>query len=104
LLDASHPRKDGRAWSAADTLKNVVLALTHPGGEREIVVVGVPGDREIDLKRAEASFAPAEVEPATDADFAKTPTLVKGFIGPQVLGRAHTGNEDAIRYLLDPRV
>src|SRR5699024_382306 len=34
LLDASHPRKDGRAWSAADTLKNVVLALTHPGGER----------------------------------------------------------------------
>ncbi|WP_102508991.1 proline--tRNA ligase [Sanguibacter massiliensis] len=104
LLDASHPRTDGRAWSAADTLKNVVLALTHPGGEREIVVVGVPGDREIDLKRAEASFAPAEVEPATDADFAKNPTLVKGFIGPQVLGRAHTGDEDAIRYLLDPRV
>ncbi|MBD9699633.1 proline--tRNA ligase [Flavimobilis sp. GY10621] len=104
LLDESHPRTDGRAWSAADTLKNVVLALTHPGGEREIVVVGVPGDREIDLKRAEASFAPAEVEPATDADFAKNPTLVKGFIGPQVLGRAHTGDEDAIRYLLDPRV
>lgn len=103
-LDAEHPRADGRSWTAADTLKNVVLALTHPGGEREIVVVGVPGDREIDLKRAEASFAPAEVEPATDADFAKHPTLVKGFIGPQVLGRAHTGDEDAIRYLLDPRV
>ena len=103
-LDASHPRTDGRAWSAADTLKNVVLALTHPGGEREVVVIGVPGDREIDLKRAEASFAPAEVEPATDADLAKNPTLVKGFIGPQVLGRTHTGDEDAIRYLLDPRV
>ncbi|MGP7960754.1 proline--tRNA ligase [Sanguibacter sp. A247] len=104
FLDVHHARTDGRAWSAADTLKNVVLALTHPGGEREVVVVGIPGDRDIDLKRAEAAFAPAEIEPATDADFAKNPTLVKGFIGPQVLGRAQTGNEDAIRYLVDPRV
>src|SRR5690606_24402472 len=99
-----HPRSDGAPWTAADTLKNVVLALNHPDGSREVVVVGLPGDREVDLKRAEASFAPAEVEAAGDADFAKHPELVKGYIGPGVIGRADTGREDALRYLLDPRV
>lgn len=99
-----HPRADGVAWTAADTLKNVVLALSHPDGTREVVVVGLPGDREVDLKRAEASFAPAEVEAAGDADFAKHPELVKGYIGPGVVGRTDTGREDAVRYLLDPRV
>src|SRR5690606_6278745 len=28
----------------------------------------------------------------------------RGYIGPGVLGRANTGREDAVRYLLDPRV
>ena len=44
-----------RAWTAADTLKNVVLALVHPTGERELLVVGLPGDRDVDLKRLEAA-------------------------------------------------
>src|SRR5437764_1301418 len=69
LLNERHPRDDGRPWAAADTLKNVVLALTHVDGTRELVVVGIPGDREADLKRAEATFFPAAVEPATEADF-----------------------------------
>jgi prolyl-tRNA synthetase len=93
-----------RAWTAADTLKNVVVALTHATGEREVVVVGVPGDRDVDMKRLEAALAPAVVETAGEADFARHPELVKGYIGPRVLGRANTGREDAIRYLLDPRV
>lgn len=93
-----------RAWTAADTLKNVVVALTHPDGERELVVVGLPGDREVDLKRLEGAVSPAEVATADDADFARHPELVKGYIGPGVLGRANTGRETAIRYLLDPRV
>ncbi|MBC7291852.1 MAG: proline--tRNA ligase [Actinotalea sp.] len=103
LADERFPRPD-RAWTAADTLKNVVVALVHPDGEREVVVVGVPGDREVDVKRLEASLAPAAVETAGEADFARHPELVKGYIGPGVLGRANTGREDAIRYLLDPRV
>nr|WP_297427956.1 proline--tRNA ligase [uncultured Actinotalea sp.] len=98
-----YPRAD-RAWTAADTLKNVVVALTHAGGEREVVVVAVPGDREVDMKRLEAALAPAVVETAGEADFARRPELVKGYIGPGVLGRANTGRENAIRYLLDPRV
>lgn len=110
LANAQVPRADGRAWTAADTLKNVVLALTSPEGKRELVIVGLPGDREVDAKRAEAAFSPNEVEPATEADFEKNPGLVKGYIGPvklaggsneQVLGLE---GSTKIRYLLDPRV
>jgi prolyl-tRNA synthetase len=106
LANQNHPRPDGRAWTAADTLKNVVLALRNLDGSRELVVVGLPGDREVDLKRAEVAFAPAEVEAAIDKDFAANPGLVKGYIGPwsvegPVLGS--TGST-GIRYLLDPRV
>jgi prolyl-tRNA synthetase len=104
--NARHPRPDGRPWTAADTLKNVVLALTHLDGRREVVVVGIPGDREVELKRAEVAFQPAEVEPATDADFEANPLLVKGYIGPWSPEGAVLGTESAtgIRYLLDPRV
>ena len=114
LVDAANevrPRAD-RPWTAADTLKNVVLALDHPDGSTELVVVGVPGDRDVDLKRAEAAFAPAEVGPASDAQLAQHPELVKGYIGPAVLGPNspdRTTDEDgnpagSLRYLLDPRV
>jgi prolyl-tRNA synthetase len=104
--NAEHPRLDGRAWTAADTLKNVVLALTSLDGTRELIAIGVPGDREVDLKRVEVAFAPAEVEAANEGDFAKNPGLVKGYIGPwgatgAVLGvKSTTG----IRFLVDPRV
>lgn len=93
-------------YTAADTLKNVVLALTHVDGSRELVVVGLPGDRDIDDKRAEVAFAPAAVEPATPEDFQKHPLLVKGYIGPWSEQGAVLGEESAtgIRYLLDPRV
>lgn len=106
LANDRYPRPDGRPWTAADTLKNVVLALTHPDGTREIVVVGVPGDREVDAKRVEVAFAPAEVEAATDEDFAANPGLVKGYIGPWSPEGAVLGAESAtgIRYLVDPRV
>ena len=104
--NSAHPRPDGRAWTAADTLKNVVLALDHLDGYREIVVVGIPGDREIDMKRVEVAFAPAEVETATEADFEANPTLVKGYIGPWSEQGAILGEESAtgIRYLTDARI
>ena len=95
-----------RGYTAADTLKNVVLALTDLEGNRSLVVVGLPGDRGVDLKRAEVAFAPAEVEPATEADFAKNPGLVKGYIGPWSASGAVLGEEASttIRYVVDPRV
>jgi prolyl-tRNA synthetase len=103
VLDAP---EGGGEWTAADTLKNVVLALTHLDGTREIVVVGLPGDRDVDDKRVEVAFAPAAVEPATDADFERNPLLVKGYIGPWSPTGPILGEESAtgIRYFLDPRV
>ncbi|MFF0911921.1 proline--tRNA ligase [Microbacterium enclense] len=97
---------DAAEWTAAHTLKNVVLALTHLDGERELVVVGLPGDRDVDDKRVEVAFGPAEVEAATADDFENNPLLVKGYIGPWSPTGAVLGAESAtkIRYLLDPRV
>ncbi len=99
-LNEKYPRDD-RAWRAGDTLKNVIVTLVHPDGTRSPVAVGVPGDRDVDLKRLGAQVEPAEVEVFDDAAFAAHPSLVKGYIGPGVLGAANTSG---IRYLLDPRV
>jgi len=100
LANERFPRAD-RPWTAADTLKNVVLWVRQPDGSREILVVGLPGDREVDLKRLEAQVAPGEIDAFEDADFAKQPALVRGYIGPQALGAE---SEAGIRYLVDPRV
>ena len=116
LCNRAYPRSDGRAWTAADTLKNVVVTLIHPGGERELLVVGVPGDRDVDMKRLEAAVAPAEVEMAGDTDFETHPELVRGYIGPTAIGpnsplrsveRLDDGTEvltGSVRYLVDPRI
>lgn len=96
----------GGSYTAANTLKTVVVALTHLDGTREVIALGLPGDREVELARVEVAFSPAEVEPATDADFAKHKALIKGYIGPwsnagQVLGEKGSAK---IRYFVDPRV
>ena len=75
--------------------------LKHPDGTREPLAIGLPGDREVDEKRLEGQLEPTEVEAFDEADFAKHPALVKGYIGPGVLGEK---NESGIRYLVDPRV
>ena len=116
LCNERYPRPDGRAWTAADALKNVVVALTHPDGSKELLVVGLPGDREVDMRRLEAAVAPAEVDMAAEEDFAGHPELVRGYIGPTAIGpnsphrRTETGEDGverptgSVRYLLDPRV
>ncbi len=94
-------RRPDRDWTAADTLKNVVVTLVHPDGKSEPLVVGIPGDRDVDMRRLEAQVEPALVTPFTDADFAQHPALVRGYIGPAALG-AHSAS--GIRFLVDPRV
>ena len=96
LVAAANALHPDRGYTAADTLKNVVLALTDLEGNRSLVVVGIPGDRGVDLKRAEVAFAPNDVEAANDGDFAKNPGLVKGYIGPNYSAQ--------VPYFLDPRV
>lgn len=102
LANGAFPRED-RAWEPADTLKHVVLTGIHPDGKREVFVVGLPGDRDVDVKRLAAQMEPLEVEPATAADLEKHPELVPGYIGPGVLG-PNSESESAVRYLVDPRV
>jgi prolyl-tRNA synthetase len=99
-------RTDDNQWSAEHTLKNNVMALISPEGKRELVVIGLPGDRDVDLKRAEAAFSPNEIEQANEEDFAKHPELIKGYIGPVKGSQALLGLKglSKIRYLLDPRV
>jgi len=99
-LNSAFPKAD-REWTAADTLKNVVVMLVHPDGTREPLAIGVPGDREVDEKRLGAQVEPATVTAFEEKDFAAYPTLAKGYIGPGALGEKGTSG---IRYLLDPRV
>lgn len=100
LANDRFPRPD-RPWRAGDTLKNVLFMVTDVDGSRAPLVIGVPGDREIDLKRLAAQLDPAEAEIFTDDDFAAHPALVKGYIGPAALG---SGSASGVRYLVDPRV
>ena len=102
-VNAAAPRED-RPWRAQDTLKNVVVVAVQPDGAREVFVVGLPGDREVDLRRVEAALAPAEVDLAGPEDLAAYPELVPGYIGPQVLGPQSSRRDDRPRYLLDPRI
>jgi prolyl-tRNA synthetase len=78
---------------ASATLKNLLVMAGD-----EVVAVGVPGDREVDMRRLEAALAPAPVRVFEPADFAARPDLVRGYVGPQgMAGRA-------FRYLADRRV
>jgi prolyl-tRNA synthetase len=90
-------RSKGYDVTAAQTLKNVVVKLRTPGKDDEVLVVGLPGDREVDLKRLEANVFPSEVVAFEGEDFAKVPGLVRGYIGPQ-------GLPEGVRYVVDPRV
>lgn len=98
VSNAQVPRAD-RAWTAADTLKNVLFVVTQPDGTQAPLAVGVPGDRDVDVKRLEAAVSPGVVRVFEDADFARYPNLVKGYIGPGGLGR-----DRGVEYLVDPRI
>lgn len=72
-------KKYSASISAANTLKNVLIMAD----EKPIAVL-VPGDREVDLKRLAANLPEVkELRLFEDADFAKYPKLVKGYVGPQ---------------------
>jgi prolyl-tRNA synthetase len=99
LVDFLNGAGLGREFTAADTLKNVLVKTRRPGEQEwTLLGIGVPGDREVDLKRLEAALEPAEVALLDEADFARHPFLVKGYIGPGALAA------NGVRYLVDPRV
>lgn len=86
--------KFGGGFTGASTLKNVLLMAD----ERAISVL-LPGDREVDLKRLQAGLnGVEELRIFEDADFAKHPGLVKGYIGPQA------AKKFGLTLYADPRV
>ena len=69
----------GGGFTGASTLKNVMLIA-----DGKAISVLVPGDREVDLKRFQENCGGIhDLRTFEDADFAKFPGLVKGYIGPQ---------------------
>jgi prolyl-tRNA synthetase len=99
LNELSRTQLGGREFGAADTLKNVVLKTKAPGADKwELLIVGVPGDRDVDLKRLSGQLEPIEVSQAEPDDLALVPELIKGYIGPQQLAALK------VRYLVDPLV
>ncbi|GAA3355823.1 proline--tRNA ligase [Saccharopolyspora gregorii] len=99
LVDHLNGAGLGREFTAADTLKNVLVKTREPGAEEwKLLAIAVPGDREVDFKRLEAAVEPAEVALLDEADFAANPFLVKGYIGPKAL------QDNGIRFLADPRI
>ena len=84
----------GGGYTGADTLKNVLLIA-----DGKIISVLVPGDREVDLKRLEANLIGVqEVRLFEEADFAKNPGMIKGYVGPQ------NAKKLGITLYADPRV
>ena len=84
----------GPGHTASDTLKNVLLVA-----DGKAISVLVPGDREVDLKRLQANLPGVqELRLFEDADFAKHPGLVKGYVGPQ------DAKKLGITLYADPRV
>jgi prolyl-tRNA synthetase len=86
--------KFGGGYTAADTLKNIMLVA-----DGKAIAVLVPGDREVDLKRLQENLGGVhELRVFEEADFAKHPSLVKGYIGPQ------DAKKSGITVYADPRV
>jgi prolyl-tRNA synthetase len=93
------PQFASRRFSAGDTLKNLVVRTRAPESTgSNLMVIGVPGDREVDLKRVAAQLEPTAVAVAEPEDLAHHPELVAGYIGPQLLAALD------VPYLVDPMV
>jgi prolyl-tRNA synthetase len=86
--------KFGGGFTGADTLKNVMMMA-----DGKAISVLVPGDREVDVKRLQENLSGVhELRVFEDADFAKFPSLVKGYIGPQ------DAKKSGITVYADPRI
>lgn len=107
-----YPREDGREWTAADTLKTVAITVMHAEDEdhdkpwREVIAVAVPGDRQVDMKRLEAQFAPSEIEESTEEDLKAHPEMVTGYMGPMAFGKQGeaAGVAEPVRFFVDAHV
>ena len=102
--NALFPRPDRP--QASDTLKNVVFRLTYPDGRTEPLAIGLPGDRDVDLRRLEAAVSrrPWRHSPTTTSP--PTPGWSRAtWVRACRPGAARPGERPApgtIRFLVDP--
>ena len=93
LVELLNNKFDG-GFTGAHTLKNVMLMA-----DNKAICILVPGDREVDLKRFQENIGGIhELRVFEEADFAKFPALVKGYIGPQ------DAKKSGITVYADPRI
>lgn len=84
----------GGGFSAADTLKNILLMA-----DGIAISVLVPGNREVDVKRVQANLPGIkELRLFEEADFASRKALVKGYVGPQ------DAKKFGLKLYADPRI
>ena len=85
--DDRHPGRPGQRavpargpapWTAADTLKNVVVTLVHPDGTREPLVVGVPGRPRGRPEAARSGRGAGRGRAVDEADFDRHPLAGQG--------------------------
>ncbi|MBQ1273228.1 MAG: proline--tRNA ligase, partial [Aeriscardovia sp.] len=88
---------------SSQILKNIAVVLRAPDGKKSVAVVGLPSDRQLDLKRLEACLSPMEVSIAGEEDLKDHPELVKGFIGVGKVG-PHASGPAKCPYFLDAHV
>jgi prolyl-tRNA synthetase len=75
LVVSHFVRELGRDLTASGMLKCIALVDSTEGADDDaVVVVLVPGDREVRV--------PKGMRPFEDADFERHPELIKGYIGP----------------------
>lgn len=105
LVTLSNTRSDlkrgDREWIASDTLKNLLLILTDADGNETPLAVGIPGNRDVDMRRLESAIYPLRARPFEELDFSNYPALAKGYIGPGVLG---SDSASGIEFRTDPRI
>ena len=95
-------RRPDRDWTAADTLKNVIVKLRHPDGTHRTA-----RDRRARRPRGRPEAARGPGPPRRGRTVRRrgfrraTQHLVKGYIGPGALG---ADKPAGIRYLVDPRI
>ena len=84
--------------TSASILNTYLVNIRKSNGECYILAIGIPGDRQIDVKRLNIALNQTNFTLLDDFEFIKKPFFFKGFVGPKSL------IQNKVQYLVDPRV
>jgi prolyl-tRNA synthetase len=106
IVNKVYPNKNEQDWQVSDALKHVIFRLDWEGNhESKLLVLALPGDRQISLQRLEAAVYPAMPTQATEDDLAKFPEIIPNYLGPELFDEDFCKKyKDKVQYAVDPRV